>query len=214
MILNYKRIPYTTQWVEYPDLAPTLQSLGLPPNSPDAPGYYADYSSPAIRYADGSHAMDSWPIAHELDKQYPEPSLHLDDAIVVQVRDLTGVFTTPLRAHIIPRVPWLLPERSAAYFYETRKARFGKSLQDVASEAGEANWEEARAPAKKMGDLLRQHGGPFFLGNTVSYADFIFVSALHFFKRVDEAIFARVMGLDPAFEKVYAASKAWLARDD
>jgi len=214
MILNYKGIPYTTQWVEYPDLAPTLASLGLPPNPRDGPGYFADYSSPAIRYADGRHAMDSWPIAHELEKQYPAPSLHLDDGIVAQVRDLTAVFAAPLRAHMIPRVPLLLPARSAAYFHETREAAFGKALEDVAREAGEANWEQARPPAEAMGDLLRRHGGPFFLGTTVSYADLIFVSALHFFKRVDEAMFERVLALDPAFEKVYAASMPWLARDD
>jgi len=166
MILNYKGIPYTTQWVEYPDLAPTLASLGLPPNPRDGPGYFADYSSPAIRYADGRHAMDSWPIAHELEKQYPAPSLHLDDGIVAQVRDLTAVFAAPLRAHMIPRVPLLLPARSAAYFHETREAAFGKALEDVAREAGEANWEQARPPAEAMGDLLRRHGGPFFLGTT------------------------------------------------
>ena len=26
-VLNYKKIPYTTEWVEYPDLEPTLKAL-------------------------------------------------------------------------------------------------------------------------------------------------------------------------------------------
>ncbi|KAF2856035.1 glutathione S-transferas-like protein [Plenodomus tracheiphilus IPT5] len=214
MILNYKSIPYTTQWVEYPDLTPTLSALGIPPIPKTAPGYSADYTSPAIRYANGTYAMDSWPIAHDLEAQYPEPPLHLDDPVVIQVRDLIGDFFTPLRAHLLPRVPYLLPERSAEYFYRTRKVRFGKSLQQVGSEAGEKNWEDAKNPAKVTGDLLRKNGGPFFLGETVSYADFIFVSALQCFKRVDEGMFKRLMGLDPAFEKMYEASKQWLENAD
>jgi hypothetical protein len=37
MILNYKSIAYTTQWVEYPDLGPTLSSLFV----------YRSYSKPS-----------------------------------------------------------------------------------------------------------------------------------------------------------------------
>ena len=77
MILNYKRIPYTTEWVEYPDLAPKFRTLNIPPNPKDAPGYFADYSSPCLQYSDGTYQMDSWPIAHELEKRYPEPSLQV-----------------------------------------------------------------------------------------------------------------------------------------
>ncbi|KAI8936485.1 hypothetical protein NX059_006890 [Plenodomus lindquistii] len=214
MVLNYKGIAYKTEWLEYPDVASTLSSFGIPPAPKDAPGYFVDYTIPAIRYADGSFAMDSWPIAHDLEKQYPEPSLHLDNAIVTQVRDLIGDLFKPLRPHILPRVPLLLPERSAEYFYRTRKEQFGKPLQEVGAEAGEANWEEAKKQAKVVGDLLRKHGGPFFLGETVSYADFILVSALHFFKRVDEGMFQKLMALDPSFDKVYEASKQWLEKDN
>lgn len=33
IVLNYKAIPYTTSWTEYPDIAPTLSPLGVQPNS-------------------------------------------------------------------------------------------------------------------------------------------------------------------------------------
>ncbi|KAH9865450.1 hypothetical protein J1614_009034 [Plenodomus biglobosus] len=214
IILNYKNIPYTTHWLEYPDLAPTLASLGIPPNPKDTPGYATDYTSPAVRYPDGTFDMDSWRIAHALETRYPEPSLHLDDPIVVQVRDSIAGLFVPLRPHLIPKVPSVLSERSAEYFYRTRKERFGVALQDVAKGAGEANWEAARGPAKVMGDLLRRNGGPFFLGEKVSYADFILVTALHCFKCVEEELFTKLVGLDPAFEKVYEASKQWLEKDD
>ncbi|CBX92527.1 hypothetical protein IAQ61_006078 [Plenodomus lingam] len=214
MVLNYKSIPYRTHFLEYPDLAPTLLSLGIPPNPKSTPGYAADYTSPAVRYADGTYGMDSWPIAHTLETQYPEPSLHLEDPIVVQVRDAIMQLFVPLRAHLIPKVPGVLSERSQEYFYRTRRERFGRPLQEVGAEAGEAEWETARKPAEMMGDMLRRNGGPFFLGDKVSYADVIFVTALHCFKCVEEELFTKLVALDPAFSKIYEASKQWLEKDD
>lgn len=167
MILNYKEIPYTTEWVEYPDLAPKFKALSIPPNPKDAPGYFAEYSSPAIKYADGTYQMDSWPIAHSLEKQYPTPSLHLDDPIVVQIRDHLPNIMDPIRALVIPRVVFLLNERSAEYFHETREKLFGKKLEQVENDADVSEcWEKIKGPVKEAGDLLRKNGGPFFLGET------------------------------------------------
>jgi hypothetical protein len=46
------------------------------------------------------------------------------------------------------------------------------------------------------------------------YADFIFVSLIEMIKRLDENFLGRFLALDPAFPKVYEASKQWLERDD
>ena len=168
MVLNYKKIDYTTEWVEYPDLAPKFKSLGIPPNPKDAHGYFTDYSSPAIKHADGTYQMDSWPIALELEKQHPSPSLHFDDPIVVKIRDLQPNLMDPLRSLIIPRVPEaFLNKPSADYFYKTREKLFEKPLEQVEKDANaEECWGKAKAPAKEMGDLLRKSGGPYFLGQT------------------------------------------------
>ena len=111
--------------------------------------------------------MDSWPIALELEKRYPSPPLHLDDPVIVRVRDLISKLREPLQPHFIPKVPSLLAQRSADYFSETRAKRFGAPLPQVEQEhATEECWEAAKAPAREAGDLLRAHGGPFFLGET------------------------------------------------
>ena len=190
MILNFKGIDYKTEWIEYPDLEPTFKSLyvcsnhrqignkltqrsGIPPNDKNAPGYFKDYSSPAIRYPDGTYGMDSWPIAQELERRYPSPSLHLDDPIVVQIRDHVAKLMGPLVPHFIPKVPSLLPKRSADFFYETREKMFGAPLQEVEKNgATEECWEKAKEPAKEAGDLLRKNGGPFFLGETGEQTDY------------------------------------------
>lgn len=64
MVLNFKGIDYKTEWIEYPDLAPTFKSFGLPPNDPNGTGYFMDYTAPAIRFEDGKLMMDSWLQAH------------------------------------------------------------------------------------------------------------------------------------------------------
>lgn len=142
-------------------------SSGLPPNDKNAPGYFKDYSSPAIRYEDGSYGMDSWPIAQSLESRYPTPSLHLDNPIVIQIRDHIAKLMGPLVPHLIPKVPLLLNKPSADFFYETREEMFGAPLQEVEKKgATEQAWKDAESPAKEAGDLLRKNGGPFFLGQT------------------------------------------------
>jgi glutathione S-transferase len=189
----------------------------LPPNSEDSPGYFTDYSIPAIKYEDGSYAMDSWPIAHELEKRYPSPSLHLDDPVNVKIRDQISKILGPIFVQILPKVPELLPERSQEYFYKTRHEAFGKPLSEVHKEAmanAEESWQAAEGPLQETADLLKKHDGPFFLGQNVSYADFIFVSALFFVKRLDEQAYQRMISFDPAFTKIFEASRQWFTRDN
>jgi hypothetical protein len=40
------------------------------------------------------------------------------------------------------------------------------------------------------------------------------VGALHFFKVIEEDGYLRVVKIDPAYGKLYEASKQWLERDD
>jgi glutathione S-transferase len=214
MVLNYKNIPYKTEWIEYPDLEPKFKALGIPPNPKDAPGYFADYSSPTLRYPDGTFQMDSWPIALELEKRYPEHSLHLDDPLALKIRDHIPEIVSPIVPHLIPKVAHILNKPSQDFFLSTRETMFGKPLAQVEAEgATEECWEKAKAPAKEAGDLLRANGGPFFLGETVSYADFMLVSMLHCARRVNEDVFKRILGLDEAFGRVYEACGPWLERE-
>lgn len=161
--------------------------------------------------------MDSWRIAHELEKRYPTPSLHLDDPVNVKVRDQISAILGPVVMTFLPAVPTLVPERSQEYFYRTREAAFGKPLSEVHKEAlanAEEGWKKAQEPLKETADLLKKHDGPFFLGESVSYADFIFVAMLYFVKKLSEEAFQKILSFDPAFPKVYEASRQWFTRDN
>lgn len=190
---------------------------GLPPNSKDAPGYFTDYSIPAIKYEDGTYGMDSWPIAQELEKRYPSPSLHLDNPVTVKMRDQISQILDPIFLQFLPGVPDIVPERSQEFFNRTRQEMIGKPLSEVHKEAianAEKGWKRIQEPLKEVADLLKKHGGPFFLGENVSYADFIFVSMLHFVKRLDEQIFQRLVSFDATFSTVYEACRPWFANED
>ena len=156
-------MPYKTQWVEYPDIAPTLKSFGLPPNEEGTP-----YTIPTIRDANGRYIMDSRKIAFALEEQYPEPSLHLDSPVLPKVEACVAKAVMPLRAVILPPTPRnLLNTASAEYFERTREARFGMPLRQFEKEqGGDKAWEEATPALKEAGELLRANGGPFVLGET------------------------------------------------
>lgn len=162
--------------------------------------------------------MDSWPIAHELERRYPSPALNLEDPVNVKIRDMiSSRILGPVFLQFLPIVPTLLPERSQEYFYRTRKAAFGKPVSEVQKEAlanGEEGWKKTEEGLQEVADELHKHDGPFFLGGTVSYADFIFVSMLYFIKRLDEQAFQRMLSYDPAFPKLYEASRQWLTKDN
>ena len=67
-LLNIKGLPYRTQWVELPDIADLLQSLGVSPN----PASPFPYSLPAIYDPRTKRTiMDSASIAKYLDDEHP-----------------------------------------------------------------------------------------------------------------------------------------------
>jgi glutathione S-transferase len=214
--LNFKRIPYKTSWVEYPDMAAQFKSYGLAPTAEKSP---SGYSCPMVRLPDGSYVMDSRKIADALETLQPEPSLKLDSGYVERVQKAVldiGAALTPI---MIPRVPeMLLTPASAEYFYRTRKERFGMSLPELAAseKAGEAAWEKAAPAVKELVGILKEHeDGPFVLGKEASYADLIVAGYWAMAKRLDRGdVFERAMGLDEVFPKHWEACQKFLERDD
>lgn len=163
MALNYKNIEYKTEWIEYPDVAPTLRAAGLPPNDTGIA-----YTCPTVQLPDGTYVMESMKIAHELEKRWPSPSLRLDagPGLVSTVADMIPAVFGELTPVWMPRVPRILSEKSVPYFAETRKERVGMPLDQFEKEkGGEHLWEAAKEPIEKIAALLKKTDGPYFLGN-------------------------------------------------
>ncbi|CAK3950952.1 related to glutathione S-transferase [Lecanosticta acicola] len=220
LALNYKGVPYKTEWVEYPDLAPKFKALGIPPNSPET-NPNAEYSSPAIKLPDGRYIMDSLAAARELEQLQPSPSLHIHgNDYANRTQEAVGQIMKGLAPIAMPRIPErLLNPSSAEYFHTTREKRFGMPLSELAQsdKAGERAWSTAEPGFGAVKALLVENGnGPYIQGGEPSFADFVLAGFWRFMERLDTGgdLYGRIMEIDPVFARHREACQPWLDRDD
>lgn len=158
--------------------------------------------------------MESRKIAFALEPLYPEPPLHLDSPVLARVETILPKVVECVRPAFAPLVPKLfLNPVSRDYFVESREKGLKQPLDEFAKGA-DRGFEEAAPYLKELADILREKPeGPFFLGEVVSYADFMVVAWLHMFVRL--RIADRIWALEGGKElkALYDASAKWLERD-
>ncbi|KAI9688289.1 MAG: hypothetical protein M1820_010286 [Bogoriella megaspora] len=212
LLLNYKQIPYKTQWTEYPDLAPVISALNVPPNDDGN----AAYTSPAVVFhSDKTAIMESRKIAAEIEKRFPSKPVPIETPGREKVVKALQAFFPKVRTELIPNVPRnVLPERSKEYFERTRSETFGMDIYEWEKiKYGEKPWEACEGDIKELGKLYHEdESGPFLEGNEVTFADFTVVGILEFIRVLNKPGFDRVLEIDTAFVKLYDACKPWLER--
>ncbi|CAG8119224.1 unnamed protein product [Penicillium olsonii] len=208
-MLNYKQIPYTTIFLEFPDIAPTLRTLGLA--SPES----GKYTVPAIHHIPtNTYMMDSAPIAEFLESTYPSPPVPLESLlgrqIESQARDVIG---PAFRTSIVPREIQVLSPRAQEYFRNTREAILGHALDDLlAGDSEERVWEEVADGMRAVDELIRSGPeGPFVLGKKPSGTDFFISGSLQSARVVDEGVFERCVAY-PGFKEVHEACLPFMER--
>ena len=173
--LNYKGIPYRTEWVEYPDIEPLCLKLGAAPTDTRSDGR-PYYSLPVIYDPSTKKAVsDSAVIAKYLDETYPDtPQLFPEGTAALQAVFLDGawdLFGLPLYMIMLPRVCTGLNPPSEEYYRRTREAQFGSKLEEI----GITNeWETLEAGLAKLDQWLSANGpgkSELFLGDKISFAD-------------------------------------------
>ncbi|KAI5456499.1 hypothetical protein BGZ63DRAFT_475764 [Mariannaea sp. PMI_226] len=213
LLLNFKDIDYRTEWLHGPDIEPTLASLGIPPHKGGTE--MVDYTVPAVRLPNGKCIMESLAIATAIEALYPEPKVHLDSEAFTTVNHTLKWVLMRLAPVLVPRMPReCLSGPTIAYHIEARKKTFGMSLKELeATRGGEGAWERARSGLYKLALVLKKNGdGPFCLGSTPSYADFLIVGFLEWCRCLKGDCFQRLISLDPVFGNVYNACEHWLRR--
>ncbi|KAK5197446.1 hypothetical protein LTR99_007816 [Exophiala xenobiotica] len=214
LVLNYKSIPYKTEWTEYPDLKPKFEKFGIPPNQT---GAGAAYSSPAIRMPDGSYVMDSRRIVDALESLQPTPPLHLDSPYQARIEDLTKQIVDSIRPVFMPLVPKVfLNPTSRDYFVSTRTKALGMSLDEYAKGA-DKGVQKAKPYIRELGELLRENNeGPFLQGKTPCYADMIVLGWLTMLDRlgVGDSFFGLEDGGEE-LKRLYdeGVKQGWFERD-
>lgn len=137
-------------------------------------------TAPTI-YDDGKMVSDSWEIAKYLDEQYPDkPTLMKGaegeaHAQLVSAICNNHIFATCASMAIYP-VSQIIDDESAAYFIETREAKFGMKLTDINADDAEA----AKAKlAKNLAVFEATLGQSEFLGgDKPTYADYMLFGVL------------------------------------
>ncbi|KGO47787.1 Glutathione S-transferase, N-terminal [Penicillium expansum] len=189
LLFNFKGLDYRTQWVEYPDIKSTLETHVTANTGNPA------YSIPTIACPDGKYIVDSRKIADYIERQTPLPSLHLDSIYLEKVERIWSEYMKATKPIFIPLVPKrILNAESLDYWYTTRSAMVGMPLDQLEREKGGVRaWNEAGPALCEVTALLKENEGPFFMGNTISYADLVWVSILLFNRKLGSDFFQEAM---------------------
>ena len=101
--------------------------------------------------------LDSRKIANYIEQQHPQPPLHLDSSYLAKVEDIWSQYMSAFYPIFIPQVP-------------------KRILNDASL--------EVEIAIRKATALLKERNGPFFLGDTPSYADLVWASIMLFCQRL------------------------------
>lgn len=165
--------------------------------------------------------MDSRKIADEIEKRYPNPSVHLDSPMLAKLDEIMPRLMAALAGIYAPLVPErLLNDASKSHFQKTRAVKFGMPLDQFKKEqGGQTAWTASKPVFDEVTALLKDNTkGPFFLGDEVSYTDLIWGSVLIFFQRIGADIYEELIQTigDEAHlhNKLLLALDLWSVRND
>lgn len=186
--LNYKGLPYKTEWVDFPDIRALYDKVGAKPH----PGFTGEpyYSLPLIvDDTTGAVIGESLAIAKYLDDTYPDTPKIIPDAEsgglekqAAFVKEVDMGFFSALTLILKQLVDGgVLTPRGREYIAKERAPLMKLVGLDVASlddvhlspEERTAQWGKVREFFDKMNTKLGGEGThSWFMGDTISFADF------------------------------------------
>ncbi|KAJ3560829.1 hypothetical protein NP233_g10576 [Leucocoprinus birnbaumii] len=179
-ILNYKKLPYRTIYVDFEDVDQVIKDAGIPPSQHGRDGT-PWYTVPSIiDDATGARVSESYKIAEYLDSQYPDTP----KALPAGTEALQAAFYSQWDSRIwdlalvpimIPSVPNILSkETSLEYFHSSRSAAFRKPLSEVrpVGEEFDKLWGRLSAFLNELEGWYAKSSGKFLVGDAPSFGDF------------------------------------------
>lgn len=207
MILNYIEIPFTTEWVEYPDIEPTLKKMSIEPQ-PAGPAY----TLPAIKDGDIC-IMDRLAIFDHLKNHYSSPLFDpKDDKYFKALSEYTTDVLKKKMRLVMAFVADFMTPAGRDFFIEGKK-KWAKldclefQMQDEVVVEAKENFTDEFKNLKGIDPYLAKHGIPrselkagkfLFTENEPTMADFCLAglvfwleaaienSTLHRFPYMDE----------------------------
>jgi glutathione S-transferase len=172
--LNFKKLPYETVWVEYPDIEKICKEIGAEATRTHSDGRPL-YTLPAILDPNTNTAVsDSYRIAEYLEKTYPDsPKLFPKGSEGMQAA-FYELFTKTVHAGfprlVLNAVRDVLNPTSQAHFRASVEELFGDKMEEF-NEGAEEQWEGFKAAFSKVAVWYDKNGGNFIQGDGLTYAD-------------------------------------------
>ncbi|KAF9444502.1 hypothetical protein P691DRAFT_736383 [Macrolepiota fuliginosa MF-IS2] len=196
-ILNYKRLPYKTVWVEFPDVEAKLRSINAPPSAVRSDGRPV-FTLPVIEdptrnpmapevLSNTNHIAEYLESAYPARPVFPEGSRAMQTLFVHYIQE---VFAKPLLPIMIPLSHQGLPERSRSHFPPSPYATSGgHGLQMLSGQQREQAWMAVEEQFNFLAMILEKNGhgdgdGIVAQGRELSYADFALCSVLIWIERM------------------------------
>ncbi|KAG9012244.1 hypothetical protein FRB90_006740 [Tulasnella sp. 427] len=199
LLLNYRKLPYRTEWVSYPDVQDTFEKLGMKPSGVKEDGSgRPHYTCPSIidpTTPESTRVTESTEIALYLEDAYPEvqPKVFPQGGREAQlefIKVVKPLIVEPAIKLILPQMPAiLLDPRGSEYFERTRTINYGRPLQSLClagTEERKKAWEDFKTGLSKVAEIYDKNPegkGEYFTGNAISYAD-IWLAALFLWCKV------------------------------
>ncbi|KDQ17833.1 hypothetical protein BOTBODRAFT_105044 [Botryobasidium botryosum FD-172 SS1] len=234
--LNYKRLPYRTIYLPYPEIAPTLRGLGLQPLEGQV-GWRA-FTLPVIIDPTPSGPpkiiRDSAAIAQYLDATYPdhERPLYPGGSHALQALFCHHFHTRIypiLQLLIVPLTPSILDEGSIEYFHRTRSEAWGKPFAEHRPRGADLDktWESLKEEFGVLDSLLQKNevgrggvGGDYVMGDKFSFADcvlvacFVWIDKIMAKQDVEENGWERIKGWhNGRWERLWEKSEEYMQVD-
>ncbi|KAG1863172.1 hypothetical protein DFJ58DRAFT_869225 [Suillus subalutaceus] len=191
LILNFKRLPYCTTWVEFPDVEETLHGIGAPPTSVrndgrpifSLPVIVDPIRSPQapIVLSNANHIAEYLEVTYPARQVFPEGSRALQALFVHYIQE---IFVKPLLPIMVPLSHQHLPERSQSHFLSGTTP----SYLSVPPEREQA-WRAVQEQFDFLANILDKNSGTdgdgvVAMGHELTYADFAIVSVLIWIEKV------------------------------
>ncbi|KAK0430511.1 hypothetical protein EV421DRAFT_1721502, partial [Armillaria borealis] len=186
--LNFKGIPYCTEWVEYPDIEGLYKAFGIPASATKKDRVTPYYTLPLLRDpSTGAIISESAAIVEYLDATYPDTPRVIPPRTRVLHTAFVAAFESQLKAigpFTKPGVSAILSPRSEAFFRKTREESVGVTVGDILP-PGEHRASQLAVVKDDLGkvDKWMTEGHTFVMGETPTFADFT-MSAWLFFLRI------------------------------
>ena len=170
--------------------------------------------------ADGkTYVMDSYQIADRLESEYPAPSAHLDSPWKDRlVPNLITAMTSIRPIYIYLVLTRVLSDESIPYFEKTRAKDLGMSIDQYHRESDpKVCWSKSETGFRNVTTMLEENDGPFFMGQTLCYADIIWAGVLLFLRGLGDDVFSKVIEASgdegKAYKALLEAVSPWSSRD-